>query len=130
MALLVIFAGVALLLTAVGVYGVVSLAVTSRRREIGIRAALGASPREIALLVAGEDGVMIGLGLALGVVAAIGAARVLTAASLPGLFGVSAVDPLTFVAAVGFLGIAAVVAEAVPLARALKVDPTIALRQS
>jgi ABC-type antimicrobial peptide transport system permease subunit len=58
------------------------------------------------------------------------AARVLTAASLPGLFGVSAVDPLTFVTAVGFLGIAAVVAEAVPLARALKVDPTIALRQS
>jgi putative ABC transport system permease protein len=129
MTLLVVFAGVALVLTAVGVYGVVSFAVAARRREIGIRTALGATSREIVTLVAVEDGAMIATGLVVGTVAALGATRLLMAASLPGLFGVSAADPLTFVGAVGFLALAAMVAESIPIARALKVDPTVALRQ-
>lgn len=130
MTLLIAFAGVALLLTAVGVYGVVSFAVSARRREIGIRTALGAPSSRIVALVAVEDGATVGAGLGIGVIAALGAGRLLTASSLPGLFGVSATDPLTFVGTIACLGFAAVLAGAVPVIRALKVDPTIALRQS
>jgi predicted permease len=129
MSLLLAFACVALLLTAVGVYGVVSFAVASRRREIGIRTALGATSGTIVRAMAADDGVMIAAGLALGLIAALGASRLLGVASLPGLFGVSALDPFSFGGAAALLAVAALVAEAIPIARALKVDPTVALRQ-
>jgi ABC-type antimicrobial peptide transport system permease subunit len=114
----------ALLLAIVGVYAVSAAAVAARTREIGIRAALGASRRAVIHLVISNGLVPVVAGLAAGVVVAVGAAEALSGM----LFGVTAGDPLSITAGVATLAAAALLANIVPTLRALRVDPIIALR--
>ena len=125
MLLLELFGGVALLMTAIGVYGVISCSVAERTREIGIRAALGASPRDIVRLIVGGGLAVVCAGLVVGVVVALAAMRLLGSS----LYDVSTTDPATFVAVAGILLVVALVAQGVPIVRAMRVDPSIALRQ-
>ena len=125
MVLLEIFGGLALLLTAIGVYGVISYSVAERTREIGLRAALGATPGNIVRLIVGSGLVVVGSGLALGLVAALGATRYLQAS----LYDVRAHDPATFVTIALILFVVALGAQILPIARALRVEPNVALRQ-
>ncbi|HLJ45859.1 MAG TPA: FtsX-like permease family protein [Bryobacteraceae bacterium] len=119
------FGLVAMLLAAIGVYGVISFGVAQRTREIGIRMALGANPGHVLREVVGQSAGYIGLGLLFGVACAVGLTRFLTAM----LFDVSAVDPVTYLAAGALLVGAALAASYVPALRASKVDPIIAMRQ-
>jgi predicted permease len=120
------FAVAALLLGAIGIYGVMSYVVSQRAHEMGVRMALGATPTDIARLVVGR-----GMGLALGG-AAIGCAIALVAtrALRSLLFGVSATDPLTFAGAVAAFSLVAIAASAAPARRATRADPVEALRES
>ena len=122
--LLEAFSAIALLMTAVGVYGVISYSVAERTREIGIRSALGASPRDIVGLIAGRGLAAVAAGVIAGTAVALGATRLLQGS----LYNVSATDPATFaLVGVTLFGVA-LAAHAVPIARALRVDPTVALR--
>jgi putative ABC transport system permease protein len=124
LALLLVFAALAALLAAVGLYSVMAYAVTRRTGEIGVRLALGASPRDIFGLVLRAGGTQVGLGLALGFVASLGATRLLGQA----LFEVKPFDPLVYtVVAFAFAAIAAL-ACLIPARRAMQVDPLVALR--
>ena len=125
MVLLELFGAVALLMTAVGVYGVIAYSVAERTREIGIRAALGASSRDIVRLVVGGGMAVIGGGLAAGVLVALAVTRYLEGS----LYNVSATDPSTFAGVALVLLVVALVAQSVPVVRAMRVDPTVALRQ-
>jgi putative ABC transport system permease protein len=125
MVLLELFGGVALLMTAIGVYGVISYTVSERTREIGIRAALGATPRDIVRLVVGGGLTVVCAGLAAGLLAAFAATRFLESS----LFEVSATDPATFAGVAVVLLLVALAAQAVPIARAMRVDPAVALRR-
>jgi putative ABC transport system permease protein len=122
--LLAIFAGIAVLLAAVGIYGVVSYSVAQRVHEMAIRLALGASPGGLLKLVVGKAMLMVLAGLALGWAAALALTRVL--ASL--LYDTSPTDPVTWVAAGALLGAVALLACYVPARRAMRVDPMVALR--
>ena len=124
MVLLELFGGLALLMTAIGVYGVVSYSVGERTREIGIRAALGASSRDIVRLVVGGGMTVVGGGLVAGVAVAVAVTRYLEGS----LFNVSATDPSTFGAVAVVLLLVALAAQSVPVIRAMRVDPTVALR--
>jgi predicted permease len=122
--LLGVFAGLALLMAVLGLYGVISYSVTQRTQEMGIRLALGAQRSEILGLVIGQGMRLAGLGAACGLVAALIVSRLLRSQ----LFEVSAFDPLTFVATALVLIAAALVASYIPAYRATRVDPMDALR--
>jgi predicted permease len=124
MLLLGIFAAVALVLAAVGVYGVISYSVSQRTHEIGIRLALGAEQRDILGMVLAEGTRLTLMGLAAGLVAASGVTSLLRSL----LLGVGARDPLTYAAAAVALGVVALAACYIPARRAMKVDPMVALR--
>jgi putative ABC transport system permease protein len=119
-----IFALLALILATVGVYGLISYTVTQRTREIGIRVALGAAPRQVLIPVI-REGVMLALaGIGIGLIGAFAAMRALTAF----LFGIGASDPLTFGGVALLLLAVATLASYIPSRRALRVDPMVALR--
>jgi predicted permease len=124
MVLLAIAAAMAALLGSIGIYGVVSYAVGRRTREMGLRIAMGAEPRRVRRMVLGQGLALAAVGVALGVVGALGATRLMAAI----LFGVSPVDPLTYGSVgTGLLAIASL-ATWIPARRASKVDPMEALR--
>jgi putative ABC transport system permease protein len=124
MLLLGAFAGTALLLAAIGIYGVIAYSVTQRTREIGIRMALGAQRVDMLRMILRQSLTVVGIGIAIGLVASFGATRLL--ASL--LYGVGANDVLTYASVVFLLGTAALLASYIPARRAMKVDPMVALR--
>jgi putative ABC transport system permease protein len=123
-ALLTIFAGIALLLAAVGIYGVVSYSVAQRVREMAIRLAVGASPRDLLKLVIGRTMLLVLVGLALGGGAALALTRVL--ASL--LYATSPMDPVTWASTGALLAAVALLASYFPARRVTKVDPLTVLR--
>ncbi|HET9982547.1 MAG TPA: ABC transporter permease [Longimicrobiales bacterium] len=124
MMLLLIAGGIALLLGAVGIYGVISYVVGQRTGEIGLRMALGARPRDVSGMVLRQSGAVVGIGLGIGLAAALALSRLM--ASL--LFQVTATDALTYAAVTTFLLAVAAVASWVPARRAAALDPTAALR--
>jgi putative ABC transport system permease protein len=119
-----IFGAVALVLASIGVYGVLSYAVSQRTQEIGVRMALGASRQNVFALIVSHGAKLAGIGILCGVAGAAAVTRVV--ASL--LYNVSATDPLSFVATAGFLAIVALLASYIPARRATGVDPIVALR--
>jgi putative ABC transport system permease protein len=118
------FSIVALLLAALGLYGVISYAVTQRAGEIGVRMALGARGVDITRLVLSQMAVVVGVGLAAGAVGAIALAGEMRSM----LFGITTLDPSTFAAVAALLVVVALIASYVPARRAARVDPVVALR--
>ena len=123
--LLVAFGGLALLLAAVGTYGILSYIVTERRREIGIRMALGADRRSVMRMVLRQGLTLTGIGLAAG----IGASFVVNRALGSMLFAIQPNDPLTFAGVAGLISVVAAGACLLPARSATRVDPLVVLRQ-
>jgi putative ABC transport system permease protein len=123
-ALLGTFAAVAILLAAVGIYGVIAYNVSQRTREIGIRMALGAQRRQMLLMILRQSLTMAALGIGVGLLGALAATRLLRAL----LFGVGTTDLVTYAAVILLLGGAALLAACLPARRAMKINPVIALR--
>lgn len=118
------FAALALLLGAVGIYGVIAYAVSRRRSEIGVRMAMGARARDVVGLFVRDGAAMAGLGIGIGLLAALGATRLLSSL----LYGVSPTDPLTFVVVPATLALVALAATWIPARRAAAVEPMTTLR--
>jgi putative ABC transport system permease protein len=125
MQLMVFFGLAALLLTATGLYGVLSYVVNQRRREVGIRVALGAQPRQVIQLVAKQGLLPMAVGIAAGLAAAVAASRLLTAR----LYEISPIDPVVYASVTGLLVLTAITAMAVPARRASRLDPNVVLRE-
>jgi ABC-type antimicrobial peptide transport system permease subunit len=119
-----LFAVAALVLAAVGIYGVVAFSVTRRTQEIGIRMSLGAQRGNILRLVVGEGARMAAFGVVIGIAASLGVTRLMSSL----LFGISSSDPLTFIVVAALLSAVALLASYIPARRALGVDPMVALR--
>ncbi|MEY2496675.1 MAG: hypothetical protein QOD12_231 [Verrucomicrobiota bacterium] len=124
MMLLAVFAGVAMVLAAIGIYGVIAYSVTQRTREIGIRMALGAQKTQMLGMVLRQSLTLVAIGIVIGFVVALGATRVM--ATL--LYGVGANDLSTYAVVIFLLSGAALLASYIPARRAMKVDPMVALR--
>jgi putative ABC transport system permease protein len=124
MTLLSFFAALALLLACIGIYGVISYAVSQRTREIGVRVAMGAKRADVLRLVLGEAMKLILIGVAVGIAAALG----LTKAMASLLYGVSAANPFILLSVTLLLMVVALAACYVPARRAMSVDPMVALR--
>jgi ABC-type antimicrobial peptide transport system permease subunit len=122
--MLAIAASMALLLGVVGIYGVVSYAVSQRRREIGIRSALGAQRGELQRMFVRHGLVLAGVGIAIGLGAAAGLTRLMSSL----LYGITPLDPLTYAVVPVILGVVTVVASYLPARRAASADPVEALR--
>jgi predicted permease len=122
--LLSLFAGLALLLAAIGIYGVMSYAVSQRTSEIGIRLAIGADRRDIMQMILGNGARLAGAGLAIGIALALALSRTLTAL----LYETTGTDPTTFAGVVGVLGAVAILASYLPARRASRIPPADALR--
>ena len=123
--LVAVFAATALALAVTGIYGVMTYSVTQRRKEIGVRVALGATPGQVFRIILGQGLMTTAIGAAIGVIAALGLTR--TIESL--LFGVTPTDPVTFAAVIAVLGTVATLACYLPARRATDADPMEALRQ-
>lgn len=121
---LAIFAIMSLVLACIGIYGLIAYAVSERTRELGVRMALGATARSVLVMVLTQSGRLVAAGVAVGVVAAYFATRLLSSL----LYGVAANDPVTFAAVPLVLGAVALIAAIVPARRAARVDPIIAMR--
>jgi putative ABC transport system permease protein len=117
-------AGLALLLSAIGVYGVLAHMVSRQTHEIGIRMALGANPRKILGLILGRGAKLVGIGAGFGLVAGLGLTRLMKSL----IYGVGVIDPLTFVSVGVLLIIVGLLASYIPARRALRVDPMVVLR--
>ena len=124
--LLAVFAGIALLLAAIGIYGVMAFDVTRRTQEMGLRMALGAARRSVLALVVSQGMRLAIIGLVIGLVGAIAAGRLIEHQ----LFGIRMTDPGTYVAVFVLLGLVALAATLVPAIRATRVDPMEALSTS
>ena len=122
--LLAVFAALALVLSAVGIYGVTAYSVAQRTREIGVRMAIGASAANVLRMVLGRALQTVALGLCIGTAAALAGGRLIASQ----LYGVSARDPLTYLAIAALLGIVALAASGIPALRATRIDPMTALR--
>jgi putative ABC transport system permease protein len=122
--MLAIFAGIALMLAALGIYGVLAYFVAQRAREIGIRVALGAQTRDVMKMVMKQGMRLTLFGIGIGLIGGFALARLMKSL----LFGVSASDPLTFAAVAALLASVAMAACYIPARRAMKVDPVVALR--
>jgi putative ABC transport system permease protein len=122
--LLTVFSAVALLLAAVGIYGLLHQSVVLRSRELGTRMALGAQPRDVLRLVVGQGMSLALCGIGIGLLAALGLTRFLSSL----LFGVTATDPATFIAVPLLLLLVALMACYLPARRATRIDPMLALR--
>jgi putative ABC transport system permease protein len=123
-ALFAVFSMVALILAALGVYGVIACSVAERKREIGIRIALGALPSEVRRMVLGQGLKLTAIGLALGLIGAAAATRLMEGF----LFGVRASDPVSYIATCAVFIAVALLASYLPARRAMRVDPMTALR--
>ena len=125
MILVCVFAGLALVLATLGIYGVVAYSAAERTREIGLRMALGAEAHDVFRLILGQGLIMTGVGLAVGLVVAIAASRLLSGL----VYGVATTDPATYVVVAMTLASTALIAAWIPARRATRVDPVVALRQ-
>jgi predicted permease len=124
MTLLTIFAGIALLLAAVGIYGIMAYSVQQRTQEVGIRMALGASPRDVRRMMVTQGMVLAFIGVVIGVASGLALTRVMRSL----LFGVKPWDPIVFVVTAILLSVVALFACLIPARRASRVDPMVALR--